>query len=653
MQSEQMTAERQEEIESASEAYFSLGVPVVAMKEKQPLAAWQRWQDTPQTLQEFRQQPWASATGFAVICGTQTRNGLYFLVIDCDDPQFDTGLLRTTQTEKTPRGGYHFIYHSKVNAKGQKSLDQHIELLGNGNLVIMHPSLGYQRLNDNLPSEVDSAEAIYGKLVSELGGSAKREVVNIKDILKGVPVGQRDASAIKLATYYRKKGLNQAQTIEKLCEWNRKNAEPLASDVITQKAESAYSTPEPYKYQFQEEPNGEDAAFPEIPEPIPYESAEELDQEIYEYVKERIDFTYEEDYAVFVAAVKLTWVLEKFDSTPYLFFYGPKRSGKTRALKLLEQLCYRGFLALNATRATIYYLVDEYTPTLLLDETEVYTTNDPDAKEIQCLLNSGYQRGGRVMRLEPDEHGKRHLRFWRVFCLKALSGTRYVSETLEDRCIVFKMTQNSYPIKPLDESAAKTLRGKLAAWKQDFLSGKDVSRSAQDVSQTNMPSHPDKKDVSDVSDVSTSTTTTINELINDITIIKDERLKELFIPLASSLLEKRLKRLIRLKAIRIAELWESENRLSLDAEILEAIKGVAKIKNRFASGSVTDMLNATRREDEKVEARAVGWIIRRLGFNQAPKLESKARAWWWDEQLWAKRARQFNLECQLKLDGGS
>lgn len=77
------------------------------------------------------------------------------------------------------------------------------------------------------------------------------------------------------------------------------------------------------------------------------------------------------------------------------------------------------------------------------------------------------------MRLEPDQHGKRHLRFWKVFCLKALAGTRYVSETLEDRCIVFKMTQNSYPIKPLDKTLARTLRGELAAWKKDVFEEKN------------------------------------------------------------------------------------------------------------------------------------------------------------------------------------
>ena len=628
----QISAEQLDDLEAASEAYFSLGLPVVAMKEKQPLSAWQRWQDTPQTLPEFNNQPWLSATGFAIVCGSKTREGLYFNVIDADSSDFNVASVRTTQSEKTPRGGYHFIYHSRTNAKGQKHLDLKVELLGKGNLCIMYPSLGYSKLNDNFPSEVDNVTEIYDELIQTFGGTPKRESVNIKKLLEGVPVGQRDNSAILVATYYRKQGLTKQETIVKLEEWNRCNTDPLDNAVIEQKAESAYSTPQPYNYNFKDEPSEEDAAFPPIPTPIPYESAEKLEQELLDYVKARVDFIHEEEYAVFVAAIKLTWVLEKFDSTPYLFFYGPKRSGKTRALKLLEQLCYRGFLALNATRATIYYLIDRYTPTLLLDETEVYTTNDPEAKEIQCLLNSGYQRGGKVMRLEPDQHGKRHLRFWKVFCLKALAGTRFVSETLEDRCIVFPMTQNTFPIQPLDEAAATTLRGKLAAWRSDFIK------------------QPAILDVSDVLDVSPSTTTPLNGMNDDEdTPVRDERLKELYNPLLCVLQEKRLKRLIRLKRLENQKQWNDESRLSLDADVLQAIGGVAKPSGRFTSGSATDTVNAGRREDELIQARTVGWIIRRLGFRKAPKLEGKSQCWWFDQQLWVKRAKQFGLEPQLKL----
>jgi len=621
----QMSAEQLDDLEAASEAYFSIGLSIVAMKDKQPLTAWQRWQDTPQTLAEFNNQPWLSATGFAIVCGSKTREGLYFNVIDADSSDFNVASVRTTQAEKTPRGGYHFIYHSKTCAKGQKNLDLKVELLGKGNLCIMYPSLGYSKMNDNFPSEVDSAADIFCELVRTLGGTPKRESVNIKKLLQGVEVGARDNSAILVATYYRRQGHSKQETLAKLKEWNECNSEPLDNTVIAQKAESAYSTPEPYKYQFTEDQNEEDAAFPPMPDPIPYESAEKLEQELLDYVKARLDFTYEEEYAVFIAAIKLTWALEKFDSTPYLFFYGPKRSGKTRALKLLEQLCYRGFLALNATRATIYYLVDQYQPTLLLDESEVYTTNDPEAKEIVCLLNSGYQRGGKVMRLEPDEHGKRHLRFWKVFCLKALSGTRYVADTLEDRCIVFKMTKNSYPIQPLDETKAYTLRGKLRAWQKDVL---------------------------DVSYVSNSTTTTTDEM-NETPPLTDARLQELFHPLLRIVNEKRLKSLICLKGKQTQDLWDSEARLSVDAEILEAIKSVLKTGGRFASGTVTDLVNGLKREDERIDPRTIGWTIRRLGFNKAPSIEGKQRSWWWDEQLWVKRARQFGLETQLKLEGGA
>jgi len=631
-----MTAEQMDELEAAATAYFENNIAVVAMHEKTPLVSWMRWQENPQSLNEFQNQPWARATGFAVVCGSKTRDGLYLCVVDVDSPDFDLALARTTATERTPHGGFHFIYHSKSRVKGQKDLERHVELLGQGNLCVMCPSLGYQRLNDNCPSMVDDVAEEYAKLVHALGGTPKHEAVSVTTLLKGVAVGQRDNSAIILATFYRKKGMSQSETLMKLEDWNMKNAEPLSLDVLNQKVQSAYSTSEPYHYRFNES-NEEAEAFPEIPAPIPYESAEKLEQELLDYVKERVDFTHDEEYAVFVAAVKLSWVLERFDSCPYLFFYAPKRSGKTRALKLMEQLCYRGFLALNATRATIYYLVDQYTPTLLLDETEVYTTNDPEAKEIQCLLNSGYQRGGKVMRLEPDQHGKRHLRFWKVFCLKALAGTRFVSDTLEDRCIVFNMIKNSYPVKPLDEQQARTFRGKLAAWRNDILK-----------------QQPDVPDVVDVSYVVPTTTMTTNDMNDDeINNVHDDRLRELFNPLILVSGETQ-KRLIRKKCLQVQKVWDDDARLSFDAEVLVAIGSVAKTADgRFTSGSVTDTVNCGRREDEKIEARTVGWLIKRLGFSKAPALEGKARSWRYDQQLWAKRSKQYGLEAQLKLDESS
>lgn len=227
------------------------------------------------------------------------------------------------------------------------------------------------------------------------------------------------------------------------------------------------------------------------------------------------------------------------------------------------------------------------------------------------------------MRLEPDEHNKRHLRFWKVFCLKALSGTRYVSDTLEDRCIVFKMTKNSYPIQPLDETAACILRGRLAAWKKDFL---------------------------DVSCVSFCLTTPLSDNNKD-TPLDDARLQELFYPLLQVVSEKRLQCLISMKGKQTQDLWNSEAQLSVDAEILEAIKSVLKTGGRFASGTVTDLVNGLKREDERIDPRTIGWTIRRLGFNKAPSIEGKQRSWWWDEQLWVKRAKQFGLEAQLKLSG--
>jgi hypothetical protein len=106
---------------------------------------------------------------FAVVCGTPGPNGLFFMAIDVDDPTFDLKLLRTTQTERTPRKGLHFIYWSEINAKGKKYPKIKLELLGIGNLCIMYPSEGYLRLNDNFPTVVEDVSQIFQDLAKKLG----------------------------------------------------------------------------------------------------------------------------------------------------------------------------------------------------------------------------------------------------------------------------------------------------------------------------------------------------------------------------------------------------------------------------------------------------------------------------------------------------
>ncbi|MEM3108634.1 MAG: bifunctional DNA primase/polymerase, partial [Candidatus Bathyarchaeia archaeon] len=73
----------------AARGYWSLGLPVVPLKGKKPLVEWAKWQTQPQTEQEFNGLPWAEADGFAIICGSKAKNGLFFGAIDFDVKNVD------------------------------------------------------------------------------------------------------------------------------------------------------------------------------------------------------------------------------------------------------------------------------------------------------------------------------------------------------------------------------------------------------------------------------------------------------------------------------------------------------------------------------------------------------------------------------------
>ncbi|MCJ7430371.1 hypothetical protein MUO83_04045 [Candidatus Bathyarchaeota archaeon] len=172
-----------ETLKATAEAYWNQGLSIVLMTvlqdgKKDALHTWKQWETQRQTRQEFDGLPWLNAERFAVVCGVQGINGLYFTPIDTDNPDFDPNLLRVTQTERTPRGGHHFIYWSRVNARGKKRHDLDIELLGKGNLCLMWPSKDYVKVNDNLPTEIDDIKEVFEGLAEKLGGHAKPRLEN-------------------------------------------------------------------------------------------------------------------------------------------------------------------------------------------------------------------------------------------------------------------------------------------------------------------------------------------------------------------------------------------------------------------------------------------------------------------------------------------
>jgi hypothetical protein len=156
-----------------------------------------------------------------------------------------------------------------------------------------------------------------------------------------------------------------------------------------------------------------------------------------------------------------------FHQTPRLNLYSPKRGcGKTTALDVLATLVPRPFRTENMRAAVLFRVVDQQSPTLLLDEVDTYLHQ---ANELRGLLNAGHKRGACAYRCEGAGNA---IRSFNAFAPAALAGIGALPPTLHDRSILIPLV----PAQPgqitarFDEhhtDLEQTLASKLARWAID------------------------------------------------------------------------------------------------------------------------------------------------------------------------------------------
>jgi hypothetical protein len=199
--------------------------------------------------------------------------------------------------------------------------------------------------------------------------------------------------------------------------------------------------------------------------PVEYGSDVNLLQELAECWKFHHELRDFRCYELSGCYVLVTWRIEEFKVIPYLNFLGPKGTGKTRGLELLQQLAFRGWLITHPTPAVVFWVVDRYCPTLLADNYEFWPKDT--RHELDGLFNAGYRRGMVVPRRPREGDGTdAELLVYKVFSAKALAGTREPVDSLGSRCVHMRTSRNQTE-KPIevDVEWARTLRSKLLAYR--------------------------------------------------------------------------------------------------------------------------------------------------------------------------------------------
>ena len=156
------------------------------------------------------------------------------------------------------------------------------------------------------------------------------------------------------------------------------------------------------------------------------------------------------------------------DVSPLLALTSPeKRCGKTTTLHVLASLVPRPLPASSVTAAALFRAVEQFRPTLLVDEADTFLR---DRDDLRGVLNSGHLRASAVVvRTVRDEHEARLFSTWAPKAV-ALIGT--LPDTLADRSIILSMRRQQ-PEEPVERlrldklGELESLRRKAWRWASD------------------------------------------------------------------------------------------------------------------------------------------------------------------------------------------
>ena len=168
-----------------------------------------------------------------------------------------------------------------------------------------------------------------------------------------------------------------------------------------------------------------------------YGSQSDLICSIRSFIHRYVDL--EADFEIVAAHyVLLSWVYDRFRAVPYLRIIGDFGSGKSRFLAVVGSICYKPFFASgSSTLSPIFYTLDQYRGTLILDEGDLKFSGE--TADMVKVLNNGNTQGFPVLRSEISKDGVYSPRAFKVFGPKIIA-TRgsYSDPALESRMITYR-----------------------------------------------------------------------------------------------------------------------------------------------------------------------------------------------------------------------
>jgi len=157
-------------------------------------------------------------------------------------------------------------------------------------------------------------------------------------------------------------------------------------------------------------------------------------------LKEYVDMS-EEYYTLTAIWIIGTYMHEQFNTYPYLFINAMRGSGKTKTLKLIMSMAYKGDVLSSPTEAVLFRYPKGHS--LGIDEYEGMTRKGQEGT--RELLNSAYKKGSKVRRIKKvntKEGSEMQIEEFEPFRPIALANIWGMEEVLGDRCITIVLEKS-------------------------------------------------------------------------------------------------------------------------------------------------------------------------------------------------------------------
>ncbi|MBK8031630.1 MAG: hypothetical protein IPK17_19495 [Chloroflexi bacterium] len=175
---------------------------------------------------------------------------------------------------------------------------------------------------------------------------------------------------------------------------------------------------------------------------------------VHDLFTQYVDFRSPVESAILTLWTIGTYFYTMFPAYPYLALNGPKNSGKSTVMRVMQPLAFNMVSTSDPTGPSMFRLIHYASCTVGIDEAERYhNPKDPGMQQIRQLLNSGYKHGMPAIRLIG---GDMKPQAFDVYSPKILAAIMGLEDILASRCIAIPMrrTDKNMPSFPPDFDGA-------------------------------------------------------------------------------------------------------------------------------------------------------------------------------------------------------